>query len=519
MADLDSINTKNETPKLTHNDYKKIEYITDLAIILGQQNEFQEILRVVSSKASTIFNAQITSIMMINPGTQNTIKTIIKKVKNNRGKDYKFVQTNVIGWVAKNNQSLLVNDIRTDVRFRKNLFKDTSIRSVMCAPLKSEGISIGYLVLFDKSDNAKFELEELTLLEKFAAIAAPFLSNVQKIEQYFNTPLPQAALIAQYEQYGLIGKSNNFIELLRAVEAAVRCDVRILLEGKSGTGKELIARAIHQCSSRKQYPFVAIDCGAIPENLIESELFGHVKGAFTGANHERKGLIEEANRGTLFIDEIANLPFNMQAKLLRVIQEGEIRVVGSNKIRKVDVRFISASSSSLHDLVDKQQFREDLYYRLHVYPINVPTLNERQEDIPLLANNFLTKFAKKQQKQVSSFDRSVLDFMQKKNWSGNIRELENFVERLVTLLSPDKSVIDYDILPSEFQEEFKILPMSREDHSIGKSLQEDLAEYEKHLIRQTLMQNNWNQSKAARILKISERTMRYKMEKLGINKP
>ena len=518
MSVSDNKEIKNKTLALSPDEYKKIEYISDLAIILGQQNDFQEILRVVSSKAATLFNAKIVSILMINPGTQNTIKTIIKEVKETGEINYELVQINVIGWVAKNKQSLLTNEIKTDERFRKNMFKDTKIRSVMCVPLKSSGSDVGYLVLFDKIDDGKYNLRELALLERFAAIAAPFLSNVQKIEQYFNTPLPQAALIAKYEQFGLRGKSNKFIELLRAIEAAVRCDVRILLEGKSGTGKELIARAIHQCSSRNQYPFIAIDCGAIPENLIESELFGHVKGAFTGANYDRKGLIEEANNGTLFIDEIANLPYNMQAKLLRVIQEGEIRALGSNQIRKVDVRFISASSSSLHDLVDKQLFREDLYYRLHVYPIHVPTLNERLEDIPLLANYFLTKVANEQKKQVKSFDRSVLDFMQKKNWSGNIRELENFVERMVTILSPDKNVVGFDTLPSEFQEEFKILPTNHEAHSIIKSLQEDLAEYEKQLIRHTLEKHNWNQSKAARILKISERTMRYKIEKLGIEK-
>jgi transcriptional regulator with GAF, ATPase, and Fis domain len=388
----------------------------------------------------------------------------------------------------------------------------------MCVPLQSEGSSLGYLLVFDKSDGGGYNRSELSLFEKFASIAAPFLSNIQKLQEYFNTPLPEAALLAKYEQLGMLGRSQQYVELLRAIEAASRCDVRVLLQGTSGTGKELIARAIHQLSSRRQNPFVAIDCGAIPGNLIESELFGHIRGAFTGANYDRKGLIEEANNGTLFIDEITSLSYNMQAKLLRIVQEGEIRVLGSNRVRKVNVRIISASSSSLRDMVDRQQFREDLYYRLHVYPILVPTLNERHEDIPLLANHFLKKFSRQQKKQAKSFHRSLLSFMKSRVWSGNIRELENFVERLVTIAANEVEVIEQSILPDEFKEELNEFMKSQQGYPKRKSLQDDLQEYEAKIIRQALEENDWNQSKTARVLGIAERTMRYKMEKLGIKK-
>ncbi|MFQ5629510.1 MAG: sigma 54-interacting transcriptional regulator, partial [bacterium] len=259
-----------------------------------------------------------------------------------------------------------------------------------------------------------------------------------------------------------------------------------------------------------------IDCGAIPENLMESELFGHEKGAFTGAAYERKGLVEAAHHGTLFMDEIANLSYDMQAKLLRVLQEGELRPVGSNKPRKVDVRIISACSTPLRKMVDQQKFREDLFYRLHVYPIRIPTLNERREDIPLLANHFLRKFAREQQKPAASFHASLLDFMQQRKWSGNIRELENFTERLVTLASDKMAALNPAILPPEFRKEFKKLSPALEQHPVSKSLQESLEDYEVQLIRQALIAHSWNQSQAARALKISERTIRYKMEKLGI---
>jgi transcriptional regulator with PAS, ATPase and Fis domain len=369
-------------------------------------------------------------------------------------------------------------------------------------------------------ENSKRQLDEqaLLLLEKFAAIAAPFISNVQKIEAYFKPPLPESSLLTKYEALGLSGKSKPFLELLKAIDSATRCDVRVLLEGQSGTGKELIAKAIHRLSDRNAHPFVAIDCGAIPGNLIESELFGHVKGAFTGATQDRKGLFEEANHGTMFMDEIANLPYDVQAKLLRVLQEGEIRPVGSNKSKKVEVRIISASSTSLRKLVDQNKFRDDLYYRLHVYPIYVPTLNERQDDIPILANYFLQKFAQQQNKQARSFHGAILNFMKQRKWQGNIRELENFMERLVTLAAPDLNVLDRSILPSEYQREFKKMAAEYKIEPIQKSLQDCLADFEEQLIRKVLTENDWNQSKAARALQISEGAMRYKMEKLGIVK-
>jgi Nif-specific regulatory protein len=447
---------------------QKSESLFELTAVLGQQTDFQEILRVVSLQAATLFDAEVASLVMINPRTQNTVKTIIKEGKETDRRRYQLAQSNVIGWVSKQKQSFLSADLKTDSRFSAGLFEDAPVRSILCAPLQSEGNSIGYLLVINKSGDGAFDATDLQLLEKMAAITAPFLSNVQKLQEYFHTALPEAALLTKYEPLGLLGKGKSFLELLQAIEAAARCDVRVLLEGQSGTGKERIARAIHQLSGRKDHPFVAIDCGAIPENLIESELFGHAKGAFTGATYERKGLFEEAHRGTLFMDEIANLPYDMQAKLLRVLQEGEIRVVGSNKPRKVEVRIISASSSSLRQLVEQHKFREDLFYRLHVYPIHVPTLNERREDIPLLANHFLKKFAREQQKPAESFHGALLNFMQQRQWSGNVRELENFVERLVTLASPDMAVLNSKILPAEFQKEFKKLAPTPAEHSLSR---------------------------------------------------
>ncbi len=500
-------------------DHQRAASLLELARFLTQQNDYQESVHLITLTASVLFDADAASIMMVNPSTQETVKTIFKGGKELGAEKYRFVQDVVIGWVMKHRQPFLSADLKSDERFSKDVFEDDIVRAIMCAPLQIHRADLGYILIISESRVGQFDERALRLLEQMAAVCAPFLSNVQRIQEYFDAPLPEAVLLAQYEGLGMLGKSKPFVELLRAIESAARTDVRVLLEGQSGTGKERVARAIHACSGRKCRPFVAVDCGAIPEHLIESELFGHVKGAFTGANYERKGLFEEANGGTLFMDEIANLPYEMQAKLLRVLQEGEIRAIGSNKSKSIEVRIIAASSASLRNMLEEQKFREDLYYRLHVFPVYIPTLNERREDIPLLAGHFLKKFAAEQKKRIESIHPAVLKFMQQRKWPGNIRELENFVERLVTLAAPETKTLHAKILPPEFQKEFKKTADLAEEPAARKSLQESVNDLEEKLIRQALSESGWNQSQAARALHISEYTIRYKIEKLGIVKP
>jgi DNA-binding NtrC family response regulator len=306
--------------------------------------------------------------------------------------------------------------------------------------------------------------------------------------------------------------------MLQAIEAATKCDTRVLLIGKTGTGKELIAKAIHKFSSRSDFPFVAVDCGAVPDNLMESEFFGHVKGAFTGAHNDRVGLFIEANRGTLFMDEINNLPMEMQSKLLRILEEGEVRPVGSNKTFSTDVRIIAASSMPLKKLVEDHKFREDLFFRLHVYPIYVPDLDERREDIPFLANHFLDILAEKQNKKYTRFHEQVVDFIYNRPWHGNIRELENFVERMVTLSPENDTVIDSGSFPGDLKEEFYEFQQKRIENQQQEPLKKKVQEFEAALIRKTITDCKWNQSEAARRLNTSERNIRYKLSKFSIHK-
>ena len=497
---------------------ERLDQIFQLAEILSNQSDFQEALRVTTETASAQFNAAVVSIVMINPDTQNTVKTVIRESEAELSQQIRLIQSNVIGWCLKNRQPLLSRDIRTDERFNTAMARDFPGFTIMSAPLLSQGEPIGYLVAMTPSP-AVFSESDFADFQRIALISTPYIGNIRKIQMLFNKQLPDAALISKYNQMGLIGKSPAFVEMLKSLDAAAACDVRVLLQGRSGTGKEKIARAIHQFSVRSSKTFIAVDCGAIPVNLLESEFFGHVKGAFTGANQARTGLFEAANGGTLFLDEISNLPLEMQAKFLRVLQEEEVRPVGSNTPRKIDVRIITACSSDLQEMVAQGSFREDLFYRLYVYPIQVPTLNQRREDIPLLAAHFLKCFAEKQGKKVESIAEMLQEFLQLRVWTGNIRELENFIERLVALVPRDRRVLDETVLPPDFRKEYKELVFSKDAHPIRKPLTEILEETEASLIRQALVANDWNQSAAARVLQISERALRYKMEKLGIVRP
>jgi transcriptional regulator with GAF, ATPase, and Fis domain len=257
--------------------------------------------------------------MMVNPQTRHTIKTVIREVQQDTDRKYHSLQNQITGWLMKTNESLLSKNIKEDQRFAKVKMDELKVKSVTAVLLKVGAIILGSLIVLNKKNKGEFANKDVSLLKRIATISAPYLRDVQKIQQLFEVPLPEESLLYKYEMLGLRGKSSKFIQLLKTIEAAAKCDVRVQLQGESGTGKELIAKAIHKLISRNDHLFLAIDCGSIPEHLIESELFGHVKGAFTRAVSDRKGLLEESNGGTLFMDEITNLPLDVQIKLMRFL--------------------------------------------------------------------------------------------------------------------------------------------------------------------------------------------------------
>jgi len=336
----------------------------------------------------------------------------------------------------------------------------------------------------------------------------------RKVLQQENVYL-QSQVENQYCFENIIGKSDRMQEVYRIIKNVLSSPAPVLLEGESGTGKELVARAIHFNGWKKDQKFVAVDCGALPENLIESELFGHKKGAFTGASHNKTGLFEAANGGTIFLDEICNINASTQAKLLRVLQEGEIKRVGEIQYRKVDVRVVSATNKDLKEEVRKGRFRDDLFYRLNVIHIKLPPLRERKEDIALLADHFLQSYSRKVGKRVGGIEKEVMNLLVNYPWPGNVRQLENEIKKMVTFVGNGSNItVEY---------------VSREIHEVdhiqryggsqdGSPLKMKVAGLERDLILEALKKNKWNKSRTATSLGLSRKGLDKKIQRYGLDR-
>jgi DNA-binding NtrC family response regulator len=306
------------------------------------------------------------------------------------------------------------------------------------------------------------------------------------------------------ERYGfhnIVGKSKKMQEIYRIIAKVAMTDSTVLIYGQSGTGKELIARAIHFNSPRRDKQFVPVDCAALSENLLESELFGHVRGSFTGAVTTKPGLFEVADEGTVFLDEVGNISLSIQAKLLRVLQEREFTPVGGTKAKKVDIRLIAATNKDLEKMIKEEVFREDLYYRLNIVPIYLPTLKERQEDIPLLAVHFLKKYAEEMGKTIRGFTPEAMEKMMKYPWPGNVRELENVIERTVVMIDDEMVRMEHLILPGQQEKEIleNQIPMTSEElKEIKKQMREKAVEVvERAFVLNALERHQWNVTRAA----------------------
>ena len=342
-------------------------------------------------------------------------------------------------------------------------------------------------------------LEELELLVKKA------FSSHQMEEE--NRELKQELFRERYDQGRLIAHSQKMKELLKTVDKIAASNASVLIEGESGTGKELIARRIHELSSRKQYPFIAVHCAALTETLLSSELFGHEKGSFTGATDRKKGRFERAHLGSLFLDEIGEISKDTQVKLLRVLQEGEFERVGGTKSIKVDVRLIAATNKTLLDEVKQQKFREDLYYRINVIYLKVPPLRERKEDIVPLVDTFIQQYAALNAKKIRGIEKNAREALIQYDWPGNIRELKNIVERMVVLSSSDMLTLEQ--IPEDIRQgrsQAAGITGSGSLQGISK-----IADAEKELIRNALRETQGNKSNAAGKLGISRRTLYRKL--------
>ena len=425
----------------------------------------------------------------------------------------------VTGIVAKTGRAEVVFDVRKDKRFlnRTRVRRFDEPLSFVCVPLVHGGQVIGTLSVDREMTGDTGSLaRDVALLEIIANLCAEAASVFrEQLAEYEALRSENRELRGMFtgNPGGLVGNSPRMREVYEQIRQVAPSDATVLIRGASGTGKELAARAIQGLSRRADKPFVVLNCAALPESLIESELFGHEKGAFTDARERRIGRAEAADGGTLFLDEIGDLSVPVQVKLLRFLQERTFSRVGSNDELTSDVRFIAATSRNLEELMERKLFREDLYYRLSVFPIDMPPLSERANDVIILAQHFLTKMRLKYAKPVARFSPTAANMLQAYSWPGNVRELENSIERAV-LTAKDDCIRGYN-LPPAMQSGGLYVDMEASDGAAA-TLDGQVAEFERRVLTEALRRNGGSKSAAGRELGVSPRMMTYRLKKAGI---
>jgi two-component system response regulator HupR/HoxA len=450
------------------------------------------------------------------------------------------------GAALRSGQAERVDDPQSDPRFYSEVDRKTGVitKSLLVAPLLSGNGRLGVIEAVNPRGGGTFTDADLALLEKLALSIGIAIQNAHRFGEVKASAeqlrIQIGALrrdLARHDRFTeIIAVSPAMAEVFRLMEGAAFSSIPVLIEGETGTGKELVARGIHRASSRADAPFVAVNCAALPEALLESELFGHRRGAFTGATDDQLGLFRAAKGGVILLDEIGEMPLAMQAKLLRVIQENEVTPVGDTRSTKVDVRVISATNRDLKAALAARAFRQDLYYRLAVFPIRLPPLRERLEDIPFLAVRFLKLASERHRKTLHGFDASAIDLLSHADWVGNVRELQNEIERLVALAADDETITAHHLSPGLRRAEVSggataatqaALSPGREDlasasslqassehnRRAANSLQHARAAFEARFISQVLGEHGGNVSHAAVALCVSRVALQKKMKR------
>ena len=412
------------------------------------------------------------------------------------------VSDSIISRVLESRQPIIVSDALNDTHFKSSIsVMQLRLCSVMCAPLLFRGELLGLIYVGNDNIVNLFEAQSLEVLRVFASQAALLVKHAMEVEglERDNDALRNALRERRYGS--IIGACDAMLAVFRTVEKVASTDINVLILGETGTGKELIARELHRRSHRGEGRFVAVNCGAIPENLMESELFGHRRGAFTGATETKDGCFQHANGGTLFLDEVGEMPPSLQVKLLRAIQEKVVTRVGENRPQTVDIRVVAATNVDLEQAVRDGKFREDLYYRLNVVGISLPPLRDRDEDVILIARFLLDRFASEYGRNVKAFTRDAIIVIRKHAWPGNIRELENRLRKAVVLAdAPQLSPEDLGLAPELVAS--RVLP-----------LVEAKERFQRRYIDQVLALNNYNRTQTARDLGVDPRTIFRHLEK------
>ena len=449
--------------------------------------------------------------------TDARMHTVYSRARELRGEERVQSSRAVVHRVQKDRAALLVTHAPTDLG-SESVMK-AQILSVLGVPLWDGETIRGVLQCDNRDGRGFFVAEDLDLLSALASQATLAIENarlVQRLRLAEEKLRGEVKYLKGREEKrrfaNIIGESAAMRDVFKQVEKVIDTRATVCIEGETGTGKEVIASAIHYQGKRRDKLFVAQNCAAVPENLLESELFGHKRGAFTGADHDKKGLFEIADGGTLFLDEIGEMPLNLQAKLLRVLQEGEIRPVGATQHKSVDVRILCATNRSLEKEVERGAFRQDLFYRLRVFPLRLPALRERREDIPLLVEHFLRKYTLEMNKAVAGVTPEAIDQLSSYNWPGNIRELENEVQRLVIQCDANGFITPELLAPA----------LRKGEGLVGRvapkkgTLKDMIEEVERWLLAEALRDHNGNKTKTAETLGITREGLHKKLSKYGM---
>jgi len=473
---------------------EQLEILFEMTSSLSATLELSKILDIIIESAKNLLKAEASSLLLLDETTNELYFASVTGEVSERLKNLTVpLDKGIAGACVREGKPKIVNDTTKDKDFYGKIDKSTGFitRSIIAAPLKITGKTIGVVEVLNKKDSSEWTEEDKDLLLLIAYQAAQVIQNAQdhlKIHEYKDLLRDEID-----SRYALIGRSEQFKNVLNLAEKVAQSNASVLILGENGTGKELLARYIHRLSQRREKPFIAVSCAAIPATLLESELFGYEKGAFTGALTQHKGRFELAHQGTIFLDEIGDLLPETQSKLLRVLQEREFERLGGTKTIKVDVRVIAATNQNLEEKMKQKLFREDLFYRLNVFPIYVPPLRDRKDDIIILAEHFLDYYAKQMNKDIKKFSDEVIERLIQYPWPGNVRELQNVIERAVVLTNTDTIKSEALMLPSEPIE----LPMTYD-----KGLKEAVEEFKMRYIKEVIKKCGGNQRKASRVLKI-----------------
>jgi len=497
---------------------EEIPLLYEISEALNQHMDIKKSLIKVLSVLSESLNLVRGIIFLTNSETGEIRIEIAHGISEETTKQIKYLPgEGIIGQVIESGKPAVVPRISKEPLFldkthSRNLARGRDY-SFICVPIKKDARVVG-AISADRPYEGKRALNAgEKLLSVVAAMVAHHVINIETVRvekeqlKTENVRL-KSELENRYSFTNIIGNSNKMREVLQMISQVSSSLATVLIRGESGTGKELVANAIHYNSERNHQPFIKINCAAIPENLIESELFGHEKGSFTGASHQKKGKFEIANKGTIFLDEIGNMDPSAQVKLLRVLQEKEFERVGGYKPIKSDVRIVAATNANLEEMVSQGKFRDDLYFRLNVFPIYIPSLRMRKTDIILLADHFLEKYVKEHSKEIKRITTPAIDMMMEYHWPGNVRELENCLERAVILCN-EGAIHSYH-LPATLQTgtKSKTLPLS---------LEKAVGNLEKEILMDSLKNTRGNINKAAKLIGITVRKYGYKAAKYQIN--